>query len=118
MGYFYNPHSRTGAADKLWVCANQVIYDNGEHAQQIATIAQELNNIKEPIRKDVMQGVRRVLGLCPEETDAVRTLRNFYDSIRADNKEKFSSHLHSESHLSAMKVEEVHRQHICPIPRC
>lgn len=86
---------------------SQVVYDGGPNAQQIAGLVQELNAIKEPIRKDVMQTVRKVLSLCTQNTDAVRALRNFYDNTRADNKDKFSSHLYSQSHLSAMKVAEI-----------
>lgn len=86
---------------------NQVVYEAGDNAQHIAQLVQNLNDIKEPIRKDVMQTVRRVLGYISGNSDAVRNLRNFYDYLQQDNREKFSSHLHSESAQSAMKVKEV-----------
>lgn len=86
---------------------NQVVFDGGTNAQAIAAAVQELNAIKEPIRKDVMQTVRKVLALCTGNSEAVRALSNFYDQIRKDNKEKFNSHLHSLSAQNAMKVEEV-----------
>ncbi len=86
---------------------NQVVFDGGATAQTIAAAVQELNAIKEPIRKDVMQTVRKVLALCTGNSEAVRALSNFYDQIRKDNKEKFNSHLHSLSAQNAMKVEEV-----------
>ncbi len=86
---------------------NQVVYEAGDSAPAIAALVQELNRIKEPIRKDVMQAVYKTLNLCAHSSDAVRALRNFHDSISADNKEKFSSHLHSQSKYSAMKVAEV-----------
>ena len=86
---------------------NQVVYDGGANAQAIAAAVQELNAIKEPIRKDVMQTVRKVMALCSGNSEAVRALSNFYDQIRKDNKEKFNSHLHSLSAQSAMKVQEV-----------
>lgn len=89
---------------------NQAVYEGGDNAQAIAAAVQELNAIKEPIRKDVMQTVRKVLAMCSGNGDAVRTLRNFYDSIKSDNHSKFSSHLHSESQHSAMKVAEVPAQ--------
>ena len=85
----------------------QVVYEAGEHGERIAQIVKELNAIKEPIRKDVMQVVGKVLALCPASGDATRTLRNYYDYIQADNKEKYSSHLHSESRFNAMKIPEV-----------
>lgn len=86
---------------------NQVIYDGGSNGTQIAAMVQELNAIKEPIRKDVMQTVGKVLNLCTQHTDAVRGLRNYYETLKADNKNKFSSHLYSQSSQSAMKVQEV-----------
>ncbi len=89
---------------------NQVVYETGAHARDIAALVHELNSIKEPIRKDVMQTVRKVLGLCTNEGQAVRTLRNFYERIKTDNKQKFSSHLYSESRDSVMKAVEVPAQ--------
>lgn len=95
---------------------NQVVYEGGEHAAEIATLVQELNAIKEPIRKDVMQAVRKILGFASADTDAVRALRNFYDYLLQDNKEKFSSHLYSESRYSAMKVPEVQAMYVADAP--
>jgi pyruvate/2-oxoglutarate/acetoin dehydrogenase E1 component/TPP-dependent pyruvate/acetoin dehydrogenase alpha subunit len=86
---------------------NQVVYEAGDKATDIASIAQSISSIKEPIRKDVMQAVRRVLSMCSGNSDAVRNLRTFYDYLLQDNREKFSSHLYSESRHSAMKVQEV-----------
>ena len=95
---------------------NQVVYEGGESAAQIATIVQELNAIKEPTRKDVMQAVRKVLHMANSGSDAVRALQNFYDYLQQDNKDKFSSHLHSESRHSAMKVAEVPAMYIPEAP--
>jgi len=86
---------------------SQAMYEAGDNAPAVAAVISELTNIKEPIRKDVMQTVRKVLSLCSGNSEGVRGLRNFYEYIKTDNKEKFSSHLHSESRHSAMKVTEV-----------
>lgn len=85
----------------------QAVYEAGDNAQTVASIILELNNLKEPIRKDVLQAVSKVLSLCNNGGPAIIALRSFYDYILADNKEKFSSHLHSESRHGAMKVAEV-----------
>ncbi|PQJ12527.1 transketolase [Flavipsychrobacter stenotrophus] len=90
---------------------NQVVYDGGDSAQAIAKAVQDLGAIKEPIRKDIMQTVGKVLALCTQNTDAKRALNNFYEQIKTDNKEKFSSHLYSQSDKSAMKVTEVPAQY-------
>ena len=87
---------------------NQTVFEAGNNAEAIANIVQELNAIKEPIRKDVMQAAKKVLALCSGNTsDAVRNLRNFYEYTLADNKDKFNSLLHSGSRHNAMKVAEV-----------
>ncbi len=86
---------------------NQVVYEGGDNATKISELVTALSNIKEPIRKDVMQTVRRVLSFVSGNSDAVRGLRSFYDYLMQDNRDKFSSHLHSESRHSAMKVKEV-----------
>lgn len=85
----------------------QAVYEAGDNAQTVASIILELNNLKEPIRKDVLQAVSKVLSLCNNGGPAIIALRSFYDYILGDNKEKFSSHLHSESRHGAMKVAEV-----------
>ncbi len=90
---------------------NQAVYEAGANGTAIAAMVQELNGLKEPIRKDVMMTVSKVLRLSPQGGEATRALRGFYDYIKADNKEKFSSHLHSESRFSAMKVAEVPAQY-------
>jgi pyruvate/2-oxoglutarate/acetoin dehydrogenase E1 component/TPP-dependent pyruvate/acetoin dehydrogenase alpha subunit len=86
---------------------NQLVYEGGEHAPKIAEVLQGLNAIKEPIRRDVMQTLSRVLQLTHGNSDAVRGVRNYYEYLKAENKEKFSSHLYSQSSRSAMKVPEV-----------
>lgn len=92
--------------------SNQVVFEGGEHSQTIAALIQQLNNIKEPIRKDVMQCVGKVLSLAGNSSsDAVRNLRNFYQNLAAENFDKFSSHLHSESKQCAMKIAEVAPQY-------
>ena len=90
---------------------NNVVYEGGEKAEQIAGVVRELNALKEPIRKDVLQTVGKVLSLCGKDGEAARALRNFYEYIKTDNKEKFSSHLHSESKWNALKVAEVQAEY-------
>lgn len=86
---------------------NQLVYEGGTQASAIADQVQKLNAIKEPIRKDVMQTVNRVLGMTSGNSEAVRALRNYYDYLKEENRSKFSSHLYSQSRYSAMKVKEV-----------
>ncbi len=80
------------------------MYEAGNNAETAAALTGELNKIKEPIRKDVLQTVSKVLSLCNPAGEVTMALQRFYDIILNDNKEKFSSHLHSQSRHSAMKV--------------
>jgi len=86
---------------------SQAVYEAGANAQAVAALVSELNAIKEPIRKDVMQTLGKVLGLCTGSGEAIAALRRLYENVRKDNEEKYSSHLYSQSRFSAMKVPEV-----------
>ncbi|HRO42199.1 MAG TPA: thiamine pyrophosphate-dependent enzyme [Flavipsychrobacter sp.] len=86
---------------------NQIVYEGGEQASAIANLVQKMGAIKEPIRKDVMQTLSHVMRLASGNSEAVRAVRNYYEYLRTENREKFSSHLHSQSRFSAMKVKEV-----------
>ncbi|HTN47703.1 MAG TPA: thiamine pyrophosphate-dependent enzyme [Flavipsychrobacter sp.] len=93
--------------DQAITLCNQLVYEGGGNAEKIAAHVQALRSIKEPIRKDIMQTVHKILKLASGNSDALRALRNYYESLKTENKGKFNSHLHSESRHSAMKVAEV-----------
>ncbi|MBL7713107.1 MAG: transketolase [Chitinophagaceae bacterium] len=98
---------RTQVQQAATLC-NQVVMQGHAQGEQIAALVQKLAAIKEPIRKDVMQTIYKVLALCSGlNNEAIRALRNFYDSLKADNEHKFSSFQHSESAQNALKVKEV-----------
>lgn len=86
---------------------NQVVYEGADYSAAVSQQIQQLAAIKEPIRKDVMQTLRRILATCTGNSEAVRGLRNYYENLVQDNKNRFNSHLHSESRHSVMKVPEV-----------
>jgi len=85
---------------------NAAAAEAGGNADAIYAIVNELSAIREPIRKDVLQSVSRMLALCGVG-EATQALQSFYNYILADNREKFSSHLYSQSRHSAMKVAEI-----------
>ncbi|MFA6151274.1 MAG: thiamine pyrophosphate-dependent enzyme [Chitinophagaceae bacterium] len=87
---------------------NQVVMQGNANGEQIASLVQKLTVIKEPIRKDVMQTIYKVLALCAGiSNEAVRALRNYFDGLKVDNETKFSSFQHSQSAQNALKVQEV-----------
>lgn len=87
---------------------NQVVMQGAANGTGIASLVQQLGAIKEPIRKDIMQTIYRVLVMCNGiNNEATRALRNYYDELKADNEHKFSSFQHSASEQNALKVKEV-----------
>lgn len=104
---FINPIKEQ--VQKVASLVQQVVYEGGENAQQIAQLSQQLSSIKEPIRKDVMQTLQKVIAV-GGNSPAVRAVRNYYETLVEENKEKFNSHLYSTSAKSAMKVREVPAQ--------
>jgi len=78
-------------------------------AASIQTLVQNLNAIKEPIRKDVLQTIEKVLKLCINnaQSQAYRQLNNFKNTVLQQAKEQFNSHLHSESGKATSKVPHI-----------
>jgi pyruvate/2-oxoglutarate/acetoin dehydrogenase E1 component/TPP-dependent pyruvate/acetoin dehydrogenase alpha subunit len=87
---------------------NHVVMQGHANGEQIAALVQQLTAIREPIRKDVMQTIYKVLALCANiNNEAVRALRNHFDALKADNEIKFNSIQQSNSAQNALKVQEV-----------
>ncbi|MCS7075450.1 MAG: thiamine pyrophosphate-dependent enzyme [Bacteroidia bacterium] len=80
------------------------VIPHSEYSKELTQIKNELNRIKEPIRKDVMAALHK----------AIRTTKGKYRSFTQlrqqflnENFERYSSHLYSESNHSALKVKEI-----------
>ncbi len=106
---FLNP-IKEQVVQAVSLCSNAAD-DAGGNESTINGIIQELRSIKEPIRKDVLQAVSKVISYCNAADESTGALRGFHDYILADNREKFSSHLYSESRHGAMKVPVVPAQY-------
>lgn len=87
--------------------AKHLIYEAGDSGTALATLAQQLQNIKEPVRKDVMQTLQRMLALKNGNNAAQRAMQAYYDNLVAENAEKFNANLHSVSAKNALLVPEV-----------
>jgi pyruvate/2-oxoglutarate/acetoin dehydrogenase E1 component/TPP-dependent pyruvate/acetoin dehydrogenase alpha subunit len=86
--------------------SQQLVYEAGAQAEAVAALSTQLQSIREPIRKDVMQTLQKMIALGGNAA-AVAPIRRYYETLTAENFDKFNSHLHSESPYSAMKVPEV-----------
>jgi pyruvate/2-oxoglutarate/acetoin dehydrogenase E1 component/TPP-dependent pyruvate/acetoin dehydrogenase alpha subunit len=89
----------------------QVVYEGGTNAQVIAAWIQELSSIKEPIRKDVLRTTQKILKASTGNSQAIRNLSNYYDQLKADAKDKFNSHLHSQSAKAVSNIDVVSAQY-------
>lgn len=85
--------------------ANQIVMEGNPNGQAIAALVKELNAIKEPIRKDVLRTANKVLALAGNTTQATRNLSNYRDQLLAEAKDKFNSHLHSQSAKAVKNVQ-------------
>lgn len=89
---------------------SQLVYEGGANAERLAQIGQGLSAIKEPIRKDVMQALKRAISLAQHSGGSGQALQNithYYHRLKEENAQLFNSHLHSQSRFNAMKVAEV-----------
>ena len=110
---FINPIKEQ--VQKVASLVQQVVYEGGDNSVKFAEFARQLSAIKEPIRKDVMQTLQKVMAiesgrdsdLTRHNSPAIRAVSNYYDALVEEAAQKFNSHLHSTSAKSAMKVTEV-----------
>lgn len=74
----------------------------------ISKIRNELNSIKEPIRKDVHTSVKKVLRLIKLENSGAREkLISWLSLSKIENHDRYSSYLHSQSPKNALNITPV-----------
>lgn len=79
-----------------------------DSAQELTDIQRRLKRIQNPNRKNVMQAVRDLLiALRHEEYTTRQVLIDWKEDQEEANRERYSSHLYSESQMSALNVESV-----------
>lgn len=77
-------------------------------AEELQQLTKELSANPEPIRKDIMNTLRKAIRILRQDnTSAKDGLIAWYKEIAEDNSRKYSSHLYSESDQSPLKIEEV-----------
>ena len=95
------------AIELIRQCANE----SGQKAF-INKIADDLDAMMDPIRRDIHHSIRRTLWLSRgEHTEARAALQQFLDVERQKNSDRYNSHLYSESAFSARKVEPVNAEY-------
>ncbi len=88
------------------------IYDEiaaaSSQSEAVLQLKTELLAIREPLRREVLSNIKKVLRLIRfEDMEAKYDLLNFRKSLEAEAREKFNSHLYSECEHNALNVREV-----------
>ncbi len=85
---------------------------NGVNGSTISTIKTELNAVKEPIRREIHNAVKKVLRLIKTENSASRTkLTEWLREANIENTDRYSSHLMSQSDFQVANVVPVAAQY-------
>ncbi|MES2139361.1 MAG: thiamine pyrophosphate-dependent enzyme [Bacteroidota bacterium] len=85
-----------------------VIATQSSNASFIIKIKNDLNAIKEPIRKDMIIAAKQVLRLIRNENTVSKTqLIDWLNESNLANHDRYSSYLHSESELNALNVKPI-----------
>ncbi|MFN3556551.1 MAG: thiamine pyrophosphate-dependent enzyme [Bacteroidales bacterium] len=78
---------------------------------KIDTLIQDLKRVGEPIRKDVISTAKKILRLichtCTTEESLKMQVSKWLENALQESHERYSSHLYSQTSLSAMQVKEV-----------
>ncbi len=90
------------------VCSLLDDLSSAEHSVAINAIKTELNSIKEPIRREIHNAVKKVLRLTKNENSSTRAkLTDWLRLSNIENTDRYSSHLMSQSNFQASNVHEV-----------
>jgi len=90
------------------ITAIRALAQESSQAVFIEKIANDLENAMDPIRREILHSVRRALWLSRGESSSGReALMAFLKTENEKNKDRYNSHLYSESNLSARNVQKV-----------
>ena len=73
----------------------------------IPKIINDLNALREPMRRDIMKALATTLDLLTEKNAEKTALQNFYSSLHADNTKLYDAYLYNEGAKSALSVTTV-----------
>ena len=85
---------------------------NGVNGSSVSAIKAELNSIKEPIRREIHNAVKKVLRLTKTEDSSSRSkLADWLRLANIENADRYSSHIMSQSTFQASNVSPVSAQY-------
>lgn len=91
------------------VCAYfDFISSESKNAEKVNAIKNELLAFIDPVRKEVISAVRKVLRATRfEELNSKKQLQNWYKEAQQKNEDRYNSHLHSNSSENALAIKGV-----------
>ncbi len=78
-----------------------------EQLEKIKKIVSELENNKEPMRRELMKALATVLDNSGNKDTASAELYNYYNNLKATNKDLYNSFLYNQGPKSALKIAEI-----------
>lgn len=76
--------------------------------EAVLAVKNDLQNALTPIRKDIIKSAKKALRITKDEdTDARQQLMDWLENAIEENKERYNTHLYSQSKYNAMEVEAV-----------
>ncbi|HVD99580.1 MAG TPA: thiamine pyrophosphate-dependent enzyme [Cytophagaceae bacterium] len=99
------------------LAALDAVANESTHSEEISSIKNSLAKTLNPIRSDAVKAVKKALRIVRDENlyTAAR-LKNWVNRAAKENKERFNSHVWSESEDSALKVPEIKPQYNADSP--
>ena len=93
--------------DQVVALLQQMASDN----QEIASLGSNLKKAMDPVRKDIFTAARKALhNSIGSRADAREELKNWLSENKDKNTDRYSSHLYSQSAMSALEIEEIKPQ--------
>lgn len=90
--------------------SQDIIQLGGDVANKTTQLVQNLQQIREPLRRDVMKTLQKILVLC-SHLPQCNSLANLYNDLKNDAYEKYSSTLHSTTQYSVKNIQPVQPQY-------
>ncbi|TMN86809.1 hypothetical protein, partial [Pseudoalteromonas sp. S408] len=94
------------AADNAATLIRQMMVNDIDKYNALQQIANELQNNKEPQRRDVLRLLNIAIETAPDSPSA-EDLRYYYKELLAANRALYNTHLHDQTPKSALLVNEV-----------
>ncbi|TAF56723.1 MAG: transketolase [Sphingobacteriia bacterium] len=93
-------------ADNAATLIRQVVVSDMDHYNRLQQLANDLQNNKEPLRRDVLRSLALALEAAPGSPSA-QDLQLLYQELLQTNRAIFNTHLHNQTPRSALKVEAI-----------